>query len=303
MGALMSEVIATSIQAPVQGDAEQAPEASIEQPKVDPNKARLMHLAKQQKMLRSEQVKFKAEQEAWKKEQEQRKSDYENNYVPKSRLKENAVQALLDAGVSADELTSSLINQPSPQDLELRELKAKLAALQADTDSIKNSSKEREDSQYQQVRSQMLNEAKIFVNSNQTDYELINKYGAQEAVIEYIEQIFHGVDQETGEAIDHPYAKAVMPIEEAAKEVEEYLLEQAIDLVKAKKVMSKINPAPPPAPAKGVPPRRGSGPTITTKAPPPINTLTHQTIPATTTKGTTEKDRRSRAILAFQKRL
>ena len=121
-------------------------------------------------------------------------------------------------------------------------------------------------------------EAALLVDGG-TDYETIKEMGAIEAIPLLIKEVFDSQG-------------ILMTVEEAAKEVEAQLLEEALKHAQLKKVQEKLKAmSAPPAPEA---PKSTDKPTQSQ----PSKTLTNAM--SQTSKPLTQKERRERAILAFK---
>lgn len=278
-----------TIEAPAIAPNAPAPEAAeLEKPKAptpqeikeDPSKARLLHMAKQEKMLRKQAQAIKAREDAIK----TREQELQGVAQWKQDLVKDPLKVMQDAGITYDQLAQILTNQPSAQDQALRAVTEKLQSVEEGQKSIQQMIKENEQKQYDQALKQISNDVSSIVRSDPDTYEMIDKYKAQDAVVELIKWTF---DNEGN----------LLSIEDAAKEVEEHLTEEAYTLAQSKKIQSRLKPLEPPPPAPAPDPIPGSGPRPIPRA--PEKTLSHQSIPAPASKPLSGKDRRERAILAM----
>ncbi|CAM6005207.1 unnamed protein product [Sphagnum balticum] len=159
-----------------------------------------------------------------------------SKYIPKDRFQEDPLQALLDAGVTYEQLTERLLNQPqdtftnSPA---YKRMEAKIAELEGKTTKVAKSYEEQQSQQYQQALQQITNETKNLITSDPINYEAIAATGSVGDVVELIEKTF----KEDG---------VLLSVEEAAKEVEEYLAEEATKLARLKKIQQRLAPKTPP---------------------------------------------------------
>lgn len=229
-------------------------------------------LARQQKEIRRQQQALKAQEDAWKLKQ----SEYDSSYVPKDKLKSDLAGTLRELGYTDEQIAASMLNQPTPQERQIKELMAKIEALEAGTQKVTDTIQEKEKQAYNQAVSQIRSNVKLLVDGND-EYETIKETGSHEAVVKLIEQTF----AENG---------TIMTNEEAAKEVEEYLLEEALKMANLKKVQAKLAPAVSAPIAQKI------------NAQQPIKTLTNA---ATTvsSKPLSAKERRERAIAVFNGQL
>lgn len=262
----------------------------------DPNEARLAHLAKQQKAIRAEQARVKSDREQFKAEREQfakERQEAEETRAWRTRLSKGDFEALTEAGVTKDQLTNYLVNQPNPTDREILALKSELDLIKEKQGSTEKAMAEKTQRDYDQAVKQITNETTLLVSGNPEKYELIQANGAADAVVELIKQTFDSENH-------------ILSVEDACNEVEEYLFEESIKLMSLKKIKSKFNPEPVGTQFKDVPKSKKETFSTSVRDMPratPAKTLTHQQLPLTPDKPLTNRDRRERAIAAFQGRL
>lgn len=229
-------------------------------------------IARKEKALRAQAQQLKAEKEALKAEQ----SKYQTDYVSKAELakkfKEDPMGAMSEYGMTYDQLTQLALNQPGPQDQAISKLEAKILELEGKLSGAEAKRTEDQQKSYEQALNQIRNEAKILIDSDET-YETIKSEGEVETVVELIKQTF----DETGN---------LLTVEEAAKQVEDYLFEKALKTAQLKKVQAKLQT--PPSEAT-------KAPEGTQKA--PIKTLTNAT------GSSKPMSPRERAMLAFKGQL
>lgn len=230
-------------------------------------------LARQQKLIREEQRRFQAEKAAFKAEAE----ELAKVKGWQDRLKQNPLEVLTEAGLSYDQLTQSMLSQPDQGDPLTQKLQRDLLALQKKQDEAAESIKKEAEDRRNAALNQIRNDVKILVSSNE-DFETIKSEGAEDAVVELIEQTYMK-------------DKMLMKVDAAAKEVEEYLIENALRVARLKKVQSRLNPTPAvPDPALTPEPQKQALPS---QKPQPT-TLSNRM--ATTSKPLTWAERRARAI-------
>lgn len=248
------------------------PEAPKPEDQISPKFAAL---ARKEKALRDEFQKLKVEQEAFKTKQ----TEYETGYIPRAKLAERAKQdalgILTELGITPDEFTQQLLNS-NPQDHVTRKLEAQIKALEDRLNQTVSKADEQQSKAYDQALNQIRNEAKVLIDSN-PDFETIKDTNSTEAVVELIRDTF---DKDG----------TLLSVEEAAKEVEEYLLEQGIKMAQFRKVKEKLSqPVETPAPKQIIPEKQ------------PMKTLTNAV--SASSKPLGRKERRERAIMAFQGKL
>lgn len=228
-------------------------------------------LARQEKQIRQERERFKAEKEQWERE----RTAQLNGYIPKEKLKANALSALEEAGLSYDELTKQLLESPAAQvDPTIRALEAKLAKLEAEQAASKQKQEETQTTAYKQAVETIRRNVTGLVESN-PEFEMIKALDQADAVVALIEETFKADGY-------------VMSEEEAAKEVEEHLAEEAMKMAGLEKIKKRLNP---PAPVEEPAEKRP-----VTQQQPQMKTLTHELNAAPTGRPLTPKQRRENAI-------
>lgn len=261
--------------APVE-PTEAAPIEAVETAKVDkddPEQKKVLleklNLQKQRKAFLRQQAQFKKEREEW---EAQRNTPVIQQRDWKQDLAKNPLEVLKEAGISYEQLTNSILNGPSQQDQVILDLQAKIAKLEEGQTSTQEQFKKNQEQQYEQAVKQINNEVKMLVHGNE-EFSMIVEMDASEAVTAYIEHKFNddGV---------------LVSVEDAAREVEEYLTEKALSIAKNKKIQSKLMPVPAAVP---IPAPKAQG----------MRTITHQA-GQPVARMSSDKDRRARAIAAFQ---
>lgn len=185
---------------------------------------------------------FRAKEDAWKAqlaEKEQgwlaKEQEYQSKYIPRDKLMNDTLGALQEAGISYDQLTQLVMNPPSQEALINMQLQNKIKELESKLDSkfnsFEESQKQQQSKQYEQAMNQLRGQVKNLVASDADTFELINAHGedAQEAVVRYIEDYYKETNQ-------------ILPIDQAAKEVEAHLLEESKKLYELKKIKSLLVP-------------------------------------------------------------
>lgn len=245
--------------------------ATPEEKKDDFLSPKFAALARQEKQNRAAAMKLKADREAF----ENEKKALLNGYVPKDRLKSSPLDALLEAGSSYDDLTQQLLNAPqSAVDPTIRALQAELAELKRDQAATKKQAEDSQTTAYKQAVDTIRHKVKGLVDSN-PEFEMIKALDQSEAVVALIEETFKSENY-------------VMSEEEAAKEVEEHLAEEALKMASLDKIKKRLSPPAEPADQKQANPQQ-----------PQLKTLTNA-VNASTRPRLTEAERRQRAILAAQ---
>lgn len=241
-------------------------------------------LARQEKQIRAATQKLKAEKDAFEAEKNARL----NGYIPKERLKTDFLGALQEAGTSYDEATQALLNAPQGQvDPTVRALQAQVQELTSKLSQFTKSQEETQTSAYKQAVDTIRHKVKGLIEAN-PEFEAIKALDQTEAVVSLIEETFKADGY-------------VMSEEEAAREVEEHLIEESIRMAGLEKVKKKLAPAL----VEETPIPQVSQPSAQKQAiqqQPQIKTLTNA-VNSTVPQRLTDKERRQRAILAAQGKL
>lgn len=229
--------------------------------------------ARKERAIRKQQQELQAERKRWESEQASLKQKYESDYIPKEALKSDPINTLLDMGLSYEQLTELVLTGHNSQDPAVRALRNEIKALKDGQLEAQKKQEEAVKQQYDQAITQIKGEIKQLTDNNPS-FETIKQTGMHDAVLELITQTFEAEGY-------------LMDVEEAAKQVEDYLLDEAVKLATLGKVQSRLKPqTPPEAPSPQKPQEPG------------LKTLTHKATTAQATK-LTEKERRERAIAAF----
>ncbi len=139
-----------------------------------------------------------------------------DEYVPKSRLKQDALGVLEENGISYDSITERAMTR-MPVDPVLQrtidQLNSKIQELEAKSEASTKGFQDSQASAYQSAIKQITNDAIQLVQNNPQDYEAISKTKTVKQVVKLIEDTYNkdGI---------------LMTVEEAAQEVENYLVEE-----------------------------------------------------------------------------
>lgn len=195
----------------------------------------LTALARKQQKLQQEIQAQREREETWTKE----KSDY----VPKSDLqakaKQNAAEALKEAlGMDYNELTQLMLDQQQGAD--------PVKALASEVQALKKSQEENTNKQYEATLKQYKAEAESLVSADLKSFHFISKGKHLDAVVQHIVETW----QEDPDK--------VLTVEQAAKEVEEFLREEA--KTQAALLKEIESPQEEPAPQKTLPPPQKAAP-------------------------------------------
>jgi len=223
-------------------DAEVAPEvaAVIEEPKEDKFALKFAALSRKEKQLRDQERELKnkmSEMDLRLRQFDERSKPVE---APKPaelpleyRLKQNPMKTLEELGIPFNKLTDIALNDgklPMEMQLELmrRDLDEKHSKeLQALKSELLEDKKSREQEKFNQTINGFMREITDTVNSNEK-YELIQANSAVQLVYDVIEAHYNDT-------------KNVLPIDEAAEHVENYLFEESKKLLNMKKLQSLFN--------------------------------------------------------------
>jgi hypothetical protein len=236
-------------------------------------------IARKEKALRMKMQEIKAkEAELLSREQAlkspQQSQVDESKFISLEKLQSDPVSTLLRAGVSYDQITQMIMNQPQVDPATramMDELKAEIQALKGEQENSKKSAAEQQTQAYQNALKQIEREASSLIH-NDPAFETIKATGSVSDVVQLIEDTFKADG-------------ILLSVEDAAREVEEYLVNEAIKLAELKKVKQRL------APPKKEEPKQEI------KAQPQQNQMKTLTNAVGTTRQLSAKER---AILAFK---
>ncbi len=282
-----------AIQAPQETPEEPQTETVVEtttteEPKQDPALSRqFAQLARQERALRAQKQQWLTEMKVKEADLAAKYATKEptpapdmSNYISIDQLKQNAWGTLTKAGISYDELTQQAMNyQPMNPQVQamLDAQQAKIDRLEALNETSQKTQAERETSNYQAAVRQIETDVVNLVKSDPVAFEAIAKTGK-------------GSIKEVVKLIEETYKQdgILLSAEEAAEEVENYLVEQSYKTIsqidKIKKRMAQANASTKPTGVK-------------TQAPtqqPQMKTLTNAN------SSTRKLSARERALLAFK---
>lgn len=259
-------------------DATKAPveQAPAEPAKPSQDDLRFQQLARRERMLRSEAKRVEQEKAQLKQQLDEAQKWKAEKEALEQRLTQDPYGLLYEKGLTQQQLTDMLLNSPDLTTQEVRVLKQKIASLEAKQQETLQSIQQQQQSSTDQALKQITMEVKSLVKASE-EFEAIRSMNAEHAVVELIKKTWD----------DEGY---LMDVAEAAKEIEEVLVEEALKISQMKKLQAKQN-----IPANEEPVKNPQG------SKPAVTTLTHQM--AGQSKPLTDKDRKARAILAFQGKL
>lgn len=265
-----------------------APEPKQVDNKVEPQKteqlsSKYAEFARQQKSIREAQVKI---QEARKSLENDRLSvkekldEFEKIKAWKQKLKDSPLEALNEDGITYDQLTQLMLKNPNKVSPEVMEMQKRMEKLEQERAQEQEKAQQHQVQAYENAKRQIRNDTEILINKDES-FEAIKHYqdeGSVDAVVSLIEEVFRESNGQT-----------LMPIEQAAKEVEEYLFEKSLSAAGLKKIREKLGEAQTQqAPQKLEEPQKTQSQTLSNR------------IVQSTAKPMTNRERRERAIAAFQ---
>jgi hypothetical protein len=192
-------------------------------------------LARKERQFRRTQQEFEAAKAAWTKQQ--------GDYIPKSSLQTDPLKALADAGISYDRLVELQLGQPAEDPTAL--LKQEIDELKAQLAGTKTEWKTAEEQRDLQARAQAVNAIKQDVEllvSADPVYETIKATNSEQEVVDLITTVF---DKEG----------KMLSIEEAAKLVEDELVERTAEQIRRYSALNKIKSKLEPAPSEEIAPQ------------------------------------------------
>ena len=154
-----------------------------------------------------------------------------SKFVPKDRLVNDALTVLAEAGISYDSLTQQLIDQqqyrvdPRVQ-AHIQKLESQLQKLEQAAEEGRKSQAQAQQDAYNSAVKQLKIDAKRMVDSDPS-FETIKVTNSVQDVVDLITETY----KKDG---------VLMTVEEAAKEVEDYLVEEASKLARIKKIQQRL---------------------------------------------------------------
>lgn len=254
-----------------------------------PSSSQLAILARKERALRAkaqQQEQAIKEREAALKAREEalaaRDNEYKQGYVSKDRLKQDFLSVMAEEGISYDELTQQLINQQqAPINPQLKAQMDKLAAqnklLEEKIASFEKATVDQQSQSYKAALKQIELDVKSLVKED-PNFEAIRATNSSKDVVELIEETYKrdGI---------------LLSVEEAAQEVEEYLVEEATKLTRLEKIKKRLNAS---ASKETKPQTQTPTPVQKVQQPQPMKTLTNAT------SASRKMSSRERAVLAFK---
>ena len=189
-------------------------------------------IRQREQQLRSKELAMKAAEDAARAATPAKPALDESKYVPKDRLTQDPFTVLNELGLSYDQLTELALNAPKPEQLammnEIKTLKAELQAVKGETEKTQKSIEEQNSKSYQQALNDIKHQVTKLVSTDPT-FETIKATRSVGDVVELIEKTYN----EDG---------ILLTVEEAAQQVEDYLVDEAIKIAKLNKIQQRIKP-------------------------------------------------------------
>lgn len=238
----MSTVVAQSPSPQTEAQRQPSTSESVPVPEVKEQDKQLSPqyaaIARREKAIRTEAQRLKAERQAL----DAKKTEYETNYIPKSqiseKLKSNFLGFANEYGLSGDEITAALLNQPGPESQAISKLESKIQELESKLAQTETKQSESQTKAYEQAVNQIRNDVKTLVQSDPA-FETVKETDSTEAVVELIKETF-----DKGWEEKNIPAGTILSTEQAAEFIETYLVEEAIKMANLNKVKSKLAPQP-----------------------------------------------------------
>jgi hypothetical protein len=241
-------------------------------------------LARKEKALRERDRQLRAREEAVKAAQAPKApatpSFDESKYISREKLQSDLFGTLSELGLTYDQIAAQATNAPTPEQVafqqEMKALKDEIKALRGETENTKKTFEQQQQDSYKQAVNQIKSEANVLVKNN-PEFETIRETNSVDDVVELIEKTFakDGI---------------LLSVEEAAQEVESYLVDEALKISRIKKIQQRLAPS---APIASAPDAKNTD----TLKQPQRKTLTNSVA------STRQLSARERALLAFEGKL
>lgn len=193
---------------------------------------KLAALARKEAKFRQQEQAFKAKQAKFEAEQ----AEAAKLLKIKERLAAKDYAALEELGVSYQDWSNALLSQAEDEKPETQAIKK----LEEKLTSLEESQKAQVSKQYEATINQYKAEIKRATETN-PDFATIKELKAQEHVLQHILDTF----EQDGE---------ILTVEQASKEIEDFLIEDALAMTKLSKVKAKLAPASQPKQKQVLPP-------------------------------------------------
>jgi len=184
-------------------------------------------LAKAKRALQVKERELLAREEALKSAPTTQSAESLDAY--KAKLKESPLRMLLNEGVTYDQLTEELLSEGSTPTAAVSKLEMKLKELEERLENQTKTLKDGEEATEKQVFDQMGRDLDRLIAEGD-DYQMVREAGYAPKVLELIKKTWQT-------------KREVLDVAEAARLVEDKLLEQSLRFAKIPKVQSKLTPA------------------------------------------------------------
>lgn len=288
MGAIQPQVPKYNGQEAVSEDTSVETKAAEPQVPDETNK-KFIQLAKQEKQLRLRQQQLAQQEQQWKAKEAELRAREEaltnqpkfdtTQYISKDRFLNDPVGVMEETGLTYDQLTQKLLNpvQTDPRmQAMVQKLEAKIAELEKQTENTQKTYQEQQTAQYQAAIKQIEADVKSLVYTDPS-FEAIKAAKATKDVVQLIEETY----KQDG---------VLLSVEDAAKQVEDFLTEEYTKLANINKIKQRI--------AQASAPRAQTTSVKTPEQQPkqqqPMKTLTNAT------SSSRQLTAREKAILAFK---
>lgn len=256
---------AASTIAPTEAPATDNSAPIVDTPVIPDSKANEA-FARKERQIRKMQQDLQMQKQALEAKQRQ----YETDYVPKARLKEDPWSVLQEQGFDYDQLTQQILQQPN--DPATKALMQKVRAMEERLSRADQTQQEQQKAAVEQAKKQIANDAKLIVDGGGDEFELLKNAEMYDEVVKRIEDEFY-------------LSGTVRDTKEVCMELENELIEDMVRFAKLQKVQSRLMPKT--EPALAVPQKPG------------MKTISQQMQPSTPSR-LSAKDRTARAVAAFR---
>lgn len=162
-----------------------------------------------------------------------KEAEYSDKYIPKDRLKSDFINVANELGLTYDQITEMAMNAPTPESRQqmdyIKRLEEKISHLENGFSETRKSLEQQQQEQYSNALKQLERETTKLIESN-PEFETIKETGSVKTVVDKIEKTF----KEQG---------ILLTVEEAAQEVENDLVEEAMKYARIKKIQSRLQPS------------------------------------------------------------
>ena len=299
-GLQTSEVTEGGVEAPVAETQTSQEAAKVEEPVKTPVSQQFAALAKKEKQIVKQQAEIKAREAAFLQKEADIAAREAKIKESEALFETNPFEALKLRGYDYNKLTDMILSgktvvEKAPEDPaalakrladEIRqEISAKEAAQKEAAQKAIEEQKAAEAKQLEEAYAAYRSEVRDYTTQNSDEYELINLYGQQEAIVAEVQSYYE----------EH---KRVLSVKEASDIVEKKLEAEVQKALSAKKFASKVSA--PTTPAK----TEAKAVAEKAKTPAPTKTLSNNihTTMASTLPAATDSERMKRALSALNSR-